>query len=1054
MNFDGEFANQLWAKTGKDEVGEIDSWLPLPVHLRDTAEIARLLARHRLSRQQRATIEPTLPADTALETLAWLLGALHDIGKAGPNFQAQCRPLAAELFQRTFELTGDAAHTLNVEDADEISSQSEFPHSAASGVITARVLAEEYGLRTAPRPASGTGMTKRPASPGRPFPAVLQLASIVGAHHGITAPEGTARDYILGGDRWPLRLGTCESPWHRVQRHLARTLIDESELDLDGWRDPDLHLEAPVLSLLTGLVIQADWIASNQELFPLIGLDEDITACAPSSQRAAAAWKALSLPPRSWTPVPEADPAFALRSRFSLPAGTLPRPGQLAAHAATIGLLEPALLILEDETGAGKTEAALLAAENLAALTGASGVYIGLPTQATANAMFPRAQAWVAHMRAEEDEAAAVMGLAHGKTAQNREYQNLRRRTGQARRAEQAHGGREHDQLGRGIDADGSPVVPLRDDRTLPDEASVDDGNSPTAAAPRPARILRPTVHSWLAGRKKQLLSDFVIGTIDQLLMAALKSRHLMLRHSGLADKVVILDEAHAADTTMQVFMRSALVWLGYWGVPTIVLTATLPPAQRTALIEAYQRGRAADPRRVLSANQQSSSAPHPGQASHSDEAIYPALTLATASEVKVVPVEGRPPRRVRLQELDDDPAVLLDTVRALSRDGGCIAIIRNSVRRVQETAGLLREEFGEDAVTVAHAGFTATDRAERDRMLLELFGRDSAHRPAFSLVVASQVIEQSLDVDFDAVITDMCPADLLIQRLGRVHRHGGRSRPAPLREPVCYLTGIPDWSARPPMPDPGWKRVYGAHLILRSIAAVREVCGQNGVLTTPDDVPALVHRVYGEHPLGPADWQPALEKARKEHLEKQACAERLADQWVTVPTGSETTGEQGLDGWLNVGVGEAEDPYGRQYGQVRDGSESIEVLLVLTDGTDWRTLDWLPRTAGAPIPSGDVPRHIAEAVASSAVRLPFRMASGDDGSAVITALEKLGRAEFQRSPLLRGQLILPLEETSGDDETVQYTARVGKWIVTYDLADGLSASDSTDVTSPGKGTR
>lgn len=1013
----------LWAKTGLDpDTREMTHWLPLPVHLRDTAEITALLVRHRMSAQQRRLLTDALPTGVDPERIGWLLGALHDVGKSGAAFQGQVEPLAARLYDESGRI--EPTLRLDVRDAAPIAAQSEFPHALASEIIVTRVLAEEYGLAREKAPSSSAFASFRSVLGLRPVPIAHQLGSVLGAHHGYTAPASTAVDYLRRAE-WPARLGAPGSPWHAVQKALTLGLIEESGVDLGDpvWVDPDVSLDRAVLSLLTGLVIQADWIASNQDLFPLIPVDASADACETSAQRALRAWEQLALP-SLWSAVPQPDVDDALRFRFSLPEGAAARPGQRAAHQATAGGEGPRLVILEDETGSGKTEAALLAAENLAATTGATGLFIGLPTQATANSIFARVSQWLYRLPTGGQGVEVSASLAHGKAQLSREFTALGR-----------------------LDPRLEPDV---GEAGLPDDAhSVGELGVPAASG---SRILRPGTHAWLGGRKKRVLADFVVGTVDQLLMAALAARHVMLRHSGFADKVVLLDEVHAADTTMRVFLRHGLTWLGRWGVPVVMLTATLPPAQKRDLAAAYQEGlglRWADGKPGsakggttwgtglrTSCVREVGDELRPGESTGGAQTAYPALTVVSESKVLIEPIVAGSTRTTDLHELADDEETLVETLRELLREGGCVAVIRNSVARVQEAAALLRVEFGEDVVTIAHARYAASDRAAKDRWLLEAFGRDPAKRPDRAIVVASQVIEQSLDIDFDAIITDMCPVDLLIQRLGRVHRHPERVRPEPLRTPRCYLSGMDDWAGSPPVPVPASRVIYGEHLLLRSVAAVRRVCGSTGGLTTPDDVLPLVHTVYGDSPVGPDAWQAHLERAAADQDARDRTIAELAERLALHPGSS----PEGLDGWLSVTDGDPEDadPYNRERGHVRDGAESIEVLLVLTDGTGWRSLDWLPRAGGRPIPEDDkISRSVAEAVAGSSVRLPFAMAQGIAGDRVIAALERWGKPGLQRSPLLRGQLILPLI-LSDDGRTAR--ARVDDWDVVYDRYEGLSA--------------
>ncbi|WP_443058604.1 hypothetical protein [Streptomyces sp. NBC_00775] len=126
--------------------------------------------------------------------------------------------------------------------------------------------------------------------------------------------------------------------------------------------------------------------------------------------------------------------------------------------------------------------------------------------------------------------------------------------------------------------------------------------------------------------------------------------------------------------------------------------------------------------------------------------------------------------------------------------------MVRNTVKRVLDAARVLRERFGDEHVTVAHSCFIDIDRAAKDADLLKRFGPPgkAAGRPGTHIVVASQVAEQSLDVDFDLLVTDLCPVDLLLQRVGRLHRHqrgeAQGERPERLRTARCLVTGV-DWN-------------------------------------------------------------------------------------------------------------------------------------------------------------------------------------------------------------------------------------------------------------------
>ena len=267
-------------------------------------------------------------------------------------------------------------------------------------------------------------------------------------------------------------------------------------------------------------------------------------------------------------------------------------------------------------------------------------------------------------------------------------------------------------------------------------------------------------VHQWFRGNKQALLANFVIGTVDQLLLAALAQKHVMLRHLGLAGKVVIIDECHAYDTYMNCYLDRALEWLGWYKVPVILLSATLPARRRAELVEAYQQKKAVP------------------DAPWKTSCGYPLLTWTDGAEVKqtAIPPDA-PGKTVQLTTLTEPelPALL----RRKLAEGGCAGVIVNTVKKAQKIAQLLRESLPDKEVQLFHAQFLMPDRAARENQLMARIGKGSEpERRNDLIVVGTQVMEQSLDIDLDVLVTELCPMDLLLQRIGRLHRHR-RSRPA-----------------------------------------------------------------------------------------------------------------------------------------------------------------------------------------------------------------------------------------------------------------------------------
>ncbi|WP_026124456.1 CRISPR-associated helicase/endonuclease Cas3 [Nocardiopsis baichengensis] len=946
-------ARSVWAKHDWDSGG----WLPLWRHMGDSAGTAAYLWDEWLPPQVRARITEALPGGEAdgRRLVVWL-AMVHDIGKATPAFACQVEGLAEAMRSQGLKM-GSAAQMGK--------DRSLAPHGMAGQLLLVDWLQEN-------------GWAKRTAQ---------QFGAVVGGHHGVPPTDADLQDAL--GHPELLYGPTGTDAWRRVQCELfdAAAVACGIRPHLDAWSS--VKLPQPSQVLLSALVIVSDWIASNASLFPYFQ-----QAGTAADGRVSRALQRLGLRGR-WHPrLPQGSAQDVFAARFSWDEGIRVRPVQEAALAATRSMDEPGMLVIEAPMGEGKTEAALVAAEHMAAVSGAGGCFVALPTMATSNAMFSRLTDWADSLEGIDGSASGF--LAHSKAALNDDYAGL-------------------PFAGVGS-ADGI-------------ERDAPEGRRPGLAA-----------HWWLRGRKKGMLADFAVGTIDQLLFAGLKSRHLALRHLAVAGKVVVIDEAHAYDTYMNTYLDTVLAWLGAYRVPVVVLSATLPARRRRELAEAYCQAR---------------------RGSLEFDAVekaqgYPLLTSAVtgkAPQVEAVEASGRR-TEVGIERLDDDLDVLAHRLEAELAGGGCALVVRNTVKRVHATAKVLRDRFaGTDVeVSVAHARFVDLDRADKDRELLAAFGPPAkvadlgGHRPQHPrIVVASQVAEQSLDIDFDLLVTDLAPVDLMLQRMGRLHRHlrgqGQSQRPEGLRTARCLITGA-DWGQQPPEPDAGSQFVYRRYPLLRAAAVLdshlpAEEGGNaaGGTVVLPDDIDRLVQDAYGPDPIGPPGWQEELEQAREAHeIEEADKADQARAFLLNVPA---KTGRS-LIGWVNAGVGDTDDsPRGRA--QVRDAGESLEVLLLQrrADGV-LTTLPGLQQgKGGIELPTDFAPSEEAGRIAAaSAVRLPFPLVAPWVIDRVIGELEQNLFPAWQDKDAhwVAGELLLILDEDC--------RARLAGFDAYYSHEDGLEVTD------------
>lgn len=829
---------ELWAK--KKEKDGIFYWLSLKRHLEDTREIMGLLWEHWLSEGQRVYITKSMKVEEdEAKSLAMFVGAIHDIGKATPAFQIQRGFQNSEdldfLLLEKLERKGFSG----IKDL-ELIDRGKTPHAYAGEVI----------CRLA-------GMNRG-------------IASIIGAHHGIPMKENynltsfieayTANFYQEEKEDSPI----CKK-WKATQEELLSWALESC-----GYKNvEDLpRCPKPTQLLLSGLLIMADWIASNEDYFPLFSLQKEDSQelCGAIAKQEDKAKQEIQKHDRvesawlKWTQNQtwEAKQLFDANQSYQNSFHFMPRDFQEKVFTEIAGAEDIGLVILEAPMGCGKTEAALMTAEQLAGKQQCAGVFFGLPTQASSNGIFPRVESWVDSLGQENQEKLSLR-LSHGKAALNEGFQAL------------------SGNCSEGIDPDGEKTKYVY-------------------------------VNEWFSGRKKAMLDDFIVGTVDHLLLMALKQKHLMLRHLGFSKKVVIIDEVHAYDAYMGQYLYMVLQWLGAYKVPTIILSATLPIERRKDLMKYYLKGRGIKEKDI-------------GNFDFLKTESYPLLTFSKGSEVESFSdFQEEKEKKVTLYQLDEEN--LVDTVKSLSKNGAVIGIIVNTVGRAQRITKDLLEAFPEEEVHLLHSRFIDTDRIKKEEELLKKIGKN-AERPKRFIVVGTQVIEQSLDIDFDLMISDLCPVDLLIQRIGRLHRHK-IERPKEHSEARLYLMGISESFDF----EKGSRRVYGDYLLIKTQCAL----GNN--ISIPKDISPLVQEVYGDKDpsLAPELLKKYEEskKKQKESLDKQ---KRKAEGFRLDKPKLECSDEISLNGLLDNTYIDSEELC---QAKVRDIGSSIEVIVVKKNGAGY----------------------------------------------------------------------------------------------------------------------
>ncbi|MBV1932821.1 MAG: CRISPR-associated helicase Cas3' [Porticoccaceae bacterium] len=748
-----------WGKANPATQDQKTAYHLLPYHSLDVAAVGHSLLQSHVTLRKRLASLMRLPEDQAVVWCVFLLG-VHDLGKFAETFQ-QLRPDLRQQF---------------------------WPAETISK--------KNYSIR---HDSLGEMLWTQKLSSGLFSDAGLEVGDFV------TDTLPCWLNPVFGHHGWP------PSAQERVKNHFVQHDQQAAQEFVQDWQNliqPDFESAAKLdlqedwqcqqkkaSWLLAGVAVLADWLGSNQEIFtyrstPMPLADYWYNLALPRADQAVKESGLLPKQPKSTQPLTCLFPKIAT-------------PTSLQAHCEQVAISsEPQLFILEDVTGAGKTEAALMLAHRLMSSGLAQGLYIGLPTMATANAMYERMTE--TYQRLYETGEIPSLILSHSARHLSEKFQQ-------------------------------SLLKAQSNEQNYQAEESIS-----------------AQCNRWLAdNRKKALLADVGIGTIDQALLGIVPARHQSLRLLGLLNKVLILDEVHAYDAYTNELLKRLIEFHAAFGGSVILLSATLTYHQRNELVHAFY----GNPTKRLNSQQL-------------NDQHYPLLTQASADiGVTEYPLATRESvkRRVDVvfchQQTD-----IFERIKIAVSQGKSVCWIRNTVPDAREAWQHLNtcDWLEPDKLHLFHSRYALGDRIGIEQQMLAYFGdKSTPEQREGRVLIATQVVEQSLDLDIDLMISDLAPVDLLIQRAGRLQRHSRDKQGRRLshgetdqRGTPCLIVHSPEFTESP---EADWFKglfpkahyVYPHTLLLWRTVKILQ---QQGGWRMPDDARELLEFVYnpaGEIPEG-----------------------------------------------------------------------------------------------------------------------------------------------------------------------------------------------------------
>ncbi|CDG16301.1 CRISPR-associated helicase/endonuclease Cas3 [Xenorhabdus doucetiae] len=751
------YLTRYWGKAKKNPYSD-ENYHLLAYHCLDVAAVGQLLlAPQKKLTQDLADFLQLSPE--SLQNLFSFFLALHDLGKFASAFQQLYSQENTDLIKPDQRKPYDSRN---------------FRHDQL-GLFFWRNIRDDVLLSLV---GNNNPLSLREKDHAQDTLMVLMQCML--GHHGKPIDDGKHNDIVDFTD--PQNSDDANVFTHDLLKLFQPRLPREKLLSQD-WQ----HNLKQVSWQLAGLVVLADWIGSDSYHFRYQ------TQALPLAEywRIAQKQAQIALNGIDIHHTPVISPYTSIQDyyRFS------PTPLQQWAEEVPIDD-SPQLFILEDVTGAGKTEAALALTHRLMQTGAADGFYFGLPTMATSNAMFGRIAEHYHRMFDTQHGKLPSIVLAHGAREMNDHFRD----------------------------------IILTSEHNDSDYA----GDDTTATA---------QCHQWLAdSNKKALLASVGVGTIDQALLAVLPRKYQSLRMIGLNRKVLIFDEVHAADEYMFALLESLLSLHLHQGGSVILLTATLSLKQRQRLVDIWLSAGGIAPQKL-----QETAFPLATQVTLDPEEPLIETPLRSRADV------SRSVAVKTVNHLDECVQIALNAVQ----NGQCVVWVRNSVDDALQAFRLIQSQMDQpENCSLFHSRFILHDRKRIENGVLKAFGKKS--KPGArqgKILITTQVFQESLDADTDVMIADICPIDDLIQRVGRLHRHTRNaegeyqpgiidSRPAP----ELYLHA-PAWDEQP---KTDWlsQNFRNTQYVYRSAGrlwlGLREL-RRLGAIRIPAEARTLIEAVYGE---------------------------------------------------------------------------------------------------------------------------------------------------------------------------------------------------------------